>query len=287
MDLPIRFNVRLIGLVIKKPIHRSAHAALTPSRCGSTVTAGTRGGKLNPPEFKIDATPQPEGIFARIRLLDQSLTFFLAVLILIIFVVFPLAGLGWLGKFIVDLVISILLLSGAVATKRSRTLTILVVLLTIAGLAVHWTGAYVPKFGHPILEAVLLLSCLLAFALITLVQVFSPGAINLHRVLGAIAAYLLIGLVWSYAYVVADLLVPGSIHPTASVQEAVSPMARYVYFSFTTLTTLGYGDIVPVHPIARTLAVCEGLIGQLYPAVLIAGLLGMALQPQKAPPSKP
>jgi hypothetical protein len=42
-----------------------------------------------------------------------------------------------------------------------------------------------------------------------------------------------------------------------------------------------------VHPIARTLAVCEGLIGQLYPAVLIAGLLGMALQPQKAPPSKP
>jgi len=242
---------------------------------------------LNPPEFKIDATPQPQGIFARIRLLDQSLTFFLAVLILIIFVVFPLAGLGWLGKFIVDLVISILLLSGAVATTRSRTLTILVVLLTIAGLAVHWTGAYVPKFGHPILEAVLLLSCLLAFAVITLTQVFSPGAINLHRVLGAIAAYLLIGLMWSYAYFLADMIIPGSIHPTTTTQEAVAPMARYVYFSFTTLTTLGYGDIVPVHPIARTLAVCEGLIGQLYPAVLIAGLLGMALQPQKVPPSKP
>ena len=46
MDLPIRFNVRLIGLVIKKPIHRSAHGALTPSRCGSTVTAGTRGRKI-------------------------------------------------------------------------------------------------------------------------------------------------------------------------------------------------------------------------------------------------
>jgi hypothetical protein len=242
---------------------------------------------VNPPEFKIDATPQREGIFARIRLLDQSLTFFLAILILIIFVVFPLAGLGWLGKFIVDLVISILLLSGAVATKRSRTLTILVVLLTIAGLVVHWSGAYVPKFEHPVLESVLLLSCLLAFAVITLIQVFSPGVINLHRVLGAIAAYLLIGLVWSYAYFLADLLVPGSIHPTSSGQEVMSPMARYVYFSFTTLTTLGYGDIIPVHPLARTLAICEALIGQLYPAVLIAGLLGMALQPQKLPPSKP
>src|SRR5580698_2210651 len=140
--------------------------------------------KLNPPEFKIDEAPRPEGIFARIRLLDQSLTFFLAILILIIFVVFPLAGLGWLGKIIVDLVLSILLLSGAVATKRSRTLTVLVVLLTLTGLVVHWTGAYAPKFGHPILESALLLACLLAFAVITLIQVFSPGAITVHRVLG-------------------------------------------------------------------------------------------------------
>ena len=122
---------------------------------------------MNPPEFKIDAPPQPRGIFARIRLLDQSLTFFLAVLILIIFVVFPLAGLGWLGKFVVDLVISILLLSGAVTSTRSRTLTVLVVLLTIAGLVVHWTGAYVPKFSHPVLEPVLLFCCLLAFAVIS------------------------------------------------------------------------------------------------------------------------
>jgi hypothetical protein len=242
---------------------------------------------LNPPEFKIDEASQPQGIFARVRLLDQSLTFFLAILILIIFVVFPLAGLGWLGKIIVDLVLSILLISGAVATTRSRTLTILVVLLTIAGLIVHWTGAYAPKFGHPILESALLLACLLAFAVITLIQVFSPGAITVHRVLGAIAAYLLIGLMWSYAYFLADMIIPGSIHPTVNAQEDVAPMARYVYFSFTTLTTLGYGDIVPVHPIARTLAVCEGLIGQLYPAVLIAGLLGMALQPQKPPDSKP
>jgi hypothetical protein len=174
-----------------------------------------------------------------------------------------------------------------VTSTRSRTLTVLVVLLTIAGLVVHWSGVYVPKFSHPVLEPILLFCCLLAFAVITLIQVFSPGAITLHRVLGAIAAYLLIGLMWSYAYFLADMIIPGSIHPTASTQETVSPMARYVYFSFTTLTTLGYGDIVPLHPIARTLAVCEGLIGQLYPAVLIAGLLGMALQPQKLPESKP
>ena len=55
-------------------------------------------------------------------------------------------------------------------------------------------------------------------------------------------------------------------------------MARYVYFSFTTLTTLGYGDVIPILPVARTLAISEALIGQLYPSILIAFLLGMALQ---------
>ncbi len=242
---------------------------------------------MSPPEFKIEEPPQPQGIFARVRLLDQSLTFFLAVLILVIFVVFPLAGLGLLGKFMVDLVLSIVVLSGAVATRRSRTLTILVVSLTIAGLVVHWTGVYVPTFGHPILDTVLLLSCLLTFVVITLIQVFSPGMISLRRVLGAVAAYLLIGLMWSYAYNLVDMMIPGSVRFVVNPQDGEAPMARFVYFSFTTLTTLGYGDVIPVHPLARTLAVSEALIGQLYPAVLIAGLLGVALQQQKQSESKP
>jgi voltage-gated potassium channel Kch len=56
------------------------------------------------------------------------------------------------------------------------------------------------------------------------------------------------------------------------------PVARYIYFSFTTLTTVGYGDAVPMDPVARSLAMAEALTGQLYPAVLIAGVLGVALQ---------
>ena len=54
--------------------------------------------------------------------------------------------------------------------------------------------------------------------------------------------------------------------------------ARLLYFSFATLTTLSYGDAYPVHRVARSLAIAEALIGQLYPAILIATLVGMALQ---------
>jgi voltage-gated potassium channel Kch len=55
-------------------------------------------------------------------------------------------------------------------------------------------------------------------------------------------------------------------------------MSRFVYFSFSNLTTVGYGDITAVHPIARSLVVSEALVGQLFPVLLIGGLLSMALQ---------
>jgi hypothetical protein len=209
---------------------------------------------------------------------DQRLTFFLASLILIIFVILPLAGLGLLGKFVVDIVLTLLMIAGVIATQRSLALKIFIGSLTIGGLIFHWTNVYVLSQGHPELDALLLLFCLFAFVIITLLQLFRPGPINLQRVLGAVAAYLLIGLMWSYAYRLTDLKIPGSLRFVGSFADGEAPMSRYVYFSFTTLTTIGYGDVLPAHPLSRMLAVSEALIGQLYPAVLIGGLLGMALQ---------
>jgi hypothetical protein len=210
--------------------------------------------------------------------MDQALTFLLAILILVIFVVMPLSGLGVLGKFIVDLVLSLLLVSGALAASRSRMLTVLIFLLTVTGLAIHWTGFYIPSANRPVLDTVIFMACLLAFVIVTFLQVFRPGPINFYRVLAAVSAYLMVGLLWAYAYRLVDMLSNGSLRflDPPTTHEAL--MARYVYFSFTTLTTLGYGDVIPIRPAARTLAISEALIGQLYPSILIAFLLGMALQ---------
>ena len=227
-----------------------------------------------------------ESAAARTRFwsVDQRLTFFLACRVLIIFVILPRAGLGILGKFVVDVVLSMLMISGLIATSRSLGLKIFVASLTIGGLIFHWTNVYVLSQRHPLLDALVLMFCLFAFVVITLMQLFSPGPVNLHRVLGAIAAYLLIGFMWSYAYRLADLKIPGSIRFVGSFADGEAPMARYVYFSFTTLTTIGYGDVVPAHARSRMLAVTEALVGQLYPAVLIGGLLGMALQSREQRP---
>jgi len=85
---------------------------------------------------------------------------------------------------------------------------------------------------------------------------------------------------WAFGYKVLMEMIPGAIHfqtPLAAGVPTGEP-ARLIYFSFETLTTVAFGDVYPVHRIARSLTTAEALIGQLYPAILIATLVGMAVQ---------
>jgi hypothetical protein len=109
------------------------------------------------------------------------------------------------------------------------------------------------------------------FTVVTLFRAFAPGAVTTHRVVGAVAAYLLVGLTWALAYEWIDLVRPGSLEAGPNPSEGAYP--AYLYYSFTTLTTVGYGELLPVSPQARALANLESLIGVLYPAVLIGRLL--------------
>jgi voltage-gated potassium channel Kch len=129
-----------------------------------------------------------------------------------------------------------------------------------------------------VLDAVLIMLLFCCFVVVLMLQVFHSGQITLHRILGAVAAYLSIGIAWGYAYFAASLRNPDAVQFAQTPNLHEIPAARYVYFSFVTLTTLGYGDALPMDPLARSLAVAEALTGQLYPAVLIAGVLGLALQ---------
>ena len=115
-----------------------------------------------------------------------------------------------------------------------------------------------------------------------------PGPVTVHRVMGGIAAYLLIGVTWAFGYKLLMEEIPDAIHfqtPLAAGVPTGEP-SRLIYFSFETLTTVSYGDAYPVHRIARSMTTAEALIGQLYPAILIATLVGMALQARHSPAMK-
>ncbi len=219
---------------------------------------------------------------------DRSLTVLLLLLAVLIFVIQPLGDLGYGGRTGVGVVFSLLLISGVGAVAKSIAPTVLVGGLVLVNVAVRWLRLQSGATGLAAPDA--LLSALLCaiLAVVVLAQVFREGPITWQRIQGAVAVYLLLGLSWAFAYKVVALLWPdafaslsGPVHPSADLT------ARFVYFSFVTLTTVGYGDITAVHPVGRSLATAEALVGQLFPVILLARLVSMELfyQHEKRAPS--
>lgn len=115
---------------------------------------------------------------------------------------------------------------------------------------------------------------------ILLAQVFRDGPINAVRVQGAVAAYLLMGVAYAHAYVIASFFDPTAITSTEGVMTS---FVDWIYFSFATLSTLGYGDIIPTGHASRMLAIGEAISGQLFLAILIARLVSMQVSGSTSP----
>ncbi|HWU39887.1 MAG TPA: potassium channel family protein, partial [Candidatus Acidoferrum sp.] len=113
------------------------------------------------------------------------------------------------------------------------------------------------------------------FLALVLRRVFQPGPVTWHRIQGAVAVYLLFGLAWAQLYECVEAIAPGAFQVPRGDVGTAGWFPPLLYFSFITLTTLGYGDILAVHPVARSLAMFEALVGQLYPAILIAKLVSL------------
>jgi hypothetical protein len=109
-------------------------------------------------------------------------------------------------------------------------------------------------------------------------EVFAPGRVTFHCIIGAVLVYLCIGLAFMALYGFVALIVPGAFSGLEPLQDNLAVASNLIYFSFVTLTSVGYGDIVPVHPIARSLTNIEQVIGQLYPATLLARLVTLELK---------
>ena len=109
-------------------------------------------------------------------------------------------------------------------------------------------------------------------------HVFGPGRVTGHRVRGAVLIYLNTASLFAIAYGALETYVPGSLGSTVGHTLADTPSgltAALTYYSLTTITTSGFGDIVPLHPLARSLANLESVFGQLFPATLLARLVAL------------
>ena len=107
--------------------------------------------------------------------------------------------------------------------------------------------------------------------------VFAEGRVSYHRIVGSILLYLLIALAFVALYLAVGLMADHAFNNLA-IEDGPELAGRLIYFSCATLTTLGYGDIAPVHPLARSLSNLEAICGQLYPAILIARVVTLHVQ---------
>jgi len=210
---------------------------------------------------------------------DRGLSAFLALLVLSVLVLYPLNVSRGYGQIANDISASLLLLGGiAAASERPRLLALVASTIAVT-LVLRWADWVVPSASLAAWQDLFLCLSLGMLALVILGQVFREGPVNHHRIQGAIAAYLLIGMTWAAAYELVALLIPGSF--TGTFGSGLVGEQSWLYFSYATLTTVGYGDIVAVHPIARSMAVTEAMAGQFYVAILVARLVSQQIEDRK------
>jgi hypothetical protein len=195
----------------------------------------------------------------------------------LIFLVIPLSGMGVLPGLVLPAMFLILLFAIMAVTWHSRVATIAVLIAVILSPVGTFFWREDPT---PLTEWLNSGGRFLAIATVSLViagVVFGSGRVTFHRVQGAVVLYLNFGLMFFIIYRLLDDLLPNAFSGLPPTGKEFGSGAALLYFSFSTLTTLGYGDILPVHPLTRNIANLEAIIGQLYPATLLARLVSLEI----------
>jgi voltage-gated potassium channel len=174
--------------------------------------------------------------------------------------------------------ITAVLISAAVATIRRRKLMLAGLFVAAIATPLSWATLFVDQkhlfLGSCILESLFFV----VMAVLIVMSVFRKHLASIHSIFGAISAYLLLGLGWAVLYwglgnindqsLLGDML--GSAGSESGSSDEVMQFSKCIYFSFVTMSTLGYGDITPATPVTQTLAWMQSVVGQFYMAVLVA-----------------
>jgi hypothetical protein len=180
------------------------------------------------------------------------------------------------GDLIVSILLSLVLVSAVLAVASRRRTLIVALLLAIPAVGGRWINHFRPD----LLPAAVFLVAglgLVAFVVVNLLRfVLRAPSVNVEVLCASISAYLMLGLMWTIAYWLVAQVTPTAFafNTTTGTKESMEGFNAF-YFSFITLSTVGYGDITPVSKVARMLAAMEAMTGLFYVAVLIARLVSL------------
>jgi len=217
---------------------------------------------------------------SRIPRFHRFSTVELLVALALLFFFFPFVEDVKGGDIIVSILLSLVLLSAVLAVADRKGVFFIAIALAVPAIAGRWISHFRPDLVPP---PVFLMTglVLIAFVVANLLRfVLRAPSVNTEVLCASIAAYLMLGLLWTVAYWLVDQLTPGAF--AFNTNEGLQSIRGFnaFYFSFVTLSTVGYGDITPVSKVARMLAAMEAMTGLLYVAVLIARLVALYSSPK-------
>ena len=194
---------------------------------------------------------------------------------------------GMLQKLVMLSLLAMLLFAILFAVSKKTAVRATAILLAVSALAARGIDVVMPSIA---LDAIALL-CMVAILLMIIGSglrvLFRPMVVTIDTISASLCVYILMVLLWANLYALVDLFLPGSF--AYSLDESFTMNMRdgqaiyATYYSFVTITTLGYGDILPVSPPAMALATLQAFVGQMYVAILVARLVSVYSAPGTEP----
>lgn len=206
---------------------------------------------------------------------DEGLSAFLWLFVAVTFLFRPLEEMGVFSSSVLMIVVGLVTISGVLAMASSPHLRVVFLVVASLALASSALERFSPSPGLRWLRLAVDVLWLGMICVVVMRHVFRAGPITWHRVEGALLVYIVFGVMCAEAFMTAFALDPQAFMMSGGPLPPGTLSDTFIYFSFTTLTTVGYGDISPVNPLVRSLANFEGLAGQIYLATLISQLVSM------------
>jgi len=182
---------------------------------------------------------------------------------------------------ILQVAFMVMMIMGVWSLQADKKLFLLGSLLAFSGVSLAAFNIFIDSAVVRLSSlTILLLFCILS-AGVAMRQILFVQKIDANKLFGSVCIYFLIGIIWALLYGFVDYANHDSF--IGIVEETDHGRQwEFIYYSFVTLTTLGYGDISPVSPLARSLAYLEAIFGQIYIAILVASLVGAYLSGRKS-----
>jgi hypothetical protein len=197
--------------------------------------------------------------------------------LLLLMLAMPIFSGGVFGRVIGQVLWSVVLVAGAYAVSRRRQVLMLSIALLIPSFALGWLDVAIELrwLGYVAPGLMVLFSVLVTLTIMR--DILTEKDVTLDTIFGSGCVYLLIGIVFAELFMLIHTAAPNSIGGSVAGATSDVVFSELLYYSFVTLTTLGYGDITPTSDLARSTSVFEAILGQFYLTVLVARLVGLHL----------